>query len=108
VALRHWSYVAMLAFCLVGTLPLVHAYRLTVFRRPLRLLGAIVLAAAPFLVWDWWATHAGHWHFDAAQTLPPRVAGLPLEEVAFFLVVPLASILAYEAVRVVRGERDRR
>jgi lycopene cyclase domain-containing protein len=106
VGLRHWSYVAVLVFCLIGTLPLVRAYRLTVFRRPLRLLAAIVLAAAPFLVWDLWATRAGHWHFDAAQTLPPRIAGLPLEEIAFFVVVPLASILAFEAVRAVRGERD--
>lgn len=100
----HWSYAGMLAFCLIGTLWLVPAYGLTVLRRPLRVLTAIVLGSGPFLLWDLLATHAGHWRFDPAQTLPPRVLGVPLEEIGFFLVIPLASLLAYEAVRVVRGE----
>jgi lycopene cyclase domain-containing protein len=103
MSLPHWSYVAMLAFCLVGTLPLVPAFRLRVLRAPRRLLLTIVTAGAPFLVWDLYATHAGHWRFDRAQTLPWRVAGLPLEEVAFFVVVPLAAVLTYEAVRATRG-----
>jgi lycopene cyclase domain-containing protein len=102
VSLPHWAYVAMLAFCLAGTLPLVPAFGLRVFRQPGRLLLTVVLAAVPFLVWDVYATAAGHWSFDPAQTLPWRVLGMPLEEVGFFVVVPLASVLTYEAVRVVR------
>lgn len=102
MSLRHWSYAAMLAFCLVGTLPLVRVYRLRVFRRPVRLARAIVLAATPFVLWDLWATHAGQWSFDPGQTLPWRLAGLPLEEIGFFVVIPLAAVLTYEAVRVVR------
>jgi lycopene cyclase domain-containing protein len=104
VGLRHWSYAAMLAFCLAGTLPLVPLYRLRVLRQPRRLVLAVVLAGAPFLAWDLWATHARHWSFDAAQTLPWRVAGLPVEEIAFFVVIPVVSILAYEGVRAARGE----
>jgi lycopene cyclase domain-containing protein len=106
VSLRHWSYVAMLAFCLAGTLPLVPAFRLRGGWQPRRLVVTIVVAGTPFLVWDLYATAAGHWRFDAAQTLPWRVAGLPLEEVAFFVVIPLVTVLTFEAVRAVRG-RDR-
>jgi lycopene cyclase domain-containing protein len=106
MSLPHWSYVAMLAFCLAGTLPLVPVFRLRVLRRPTRLLLTIVAAGTPFLVWDVYATRAGHWRFDAAQTLPWRVVGVPLEEVAFFVVIPLVTVLTYEAVRVV-GRRDR-
>ena len=98
----HWSYVAMLAFCLAGTLPLVPAFRLDVLRQPRRLVLTVLLAGMPFLLWDLYATHAGHWRFDADQTLPPRVAGLPLEEVAFFVVIPLVSVLTFEAVKVAR------
>jgi lycopene cyclase domain-containing protein len=116
MSLQHWSYVAMLAFCLAGTLPLVPAFGLTVLRQRRRLLLTLAGAALPFLVWDLYATRAGHWQFDAAQTLPWRVAGLPLEEISFFVVVPLAAVLTYEAVGVVRrrdrgrrtGERRRR
>jgi lycopene cyclase domain-containing protein len=105
VSLSHWSYVAMLVFCLAGTLPLVPAFRLRVLRHPRRLLVSILAAGTPFLVWDLYATRAGHWRFDPAQTLPWRVAGVPLEEVAFFVVIPLAAVLTYEAVRVVHGAR---
>lgn len=102
MTLLQWSYVAMLAFCLAGTLPLVPAFRLDVLRQPRRLLLTVLLAGTPFLVWDLYATHAGHWWFDAEQTLPPRVAGIPLEEVAFFVVIPVVSVLTFEAVKVVR------
>ncbi len=105
MSLQNWSYVAMLAFCLAGTLPLVPAFRLAVLRRPAQLLLTVALAGSPFLLWDLYATSAGHWWFDAAQTLPWRVAGLPLEEIGFFVVIPLVSVLTYEAVRVVRRER---
>jgi lycopene cyclase domain-containing protein len=105
MSLPHWSYVAMLAFCLAGTLPLIPAFRLQVLRQPRRLALTIVAAGSPFLVWDLYATRAGHWRFDAAQTLPWRVAGLPVEEIAFFIVIPLITVLTYEAVRALR-QRD--
>ena len=102
MSLPHWSYVAMLAFCLAGTLPLVPAFRLQVLRQPARLLLTIGLAGTPFLLWDLWATHVGHWWFDEDQTLPWRLAGLPLEEVAFFVVIPVVSVLTLEGVRAAR------
>jgi lycopene cyclase domain-containing protein len=97
-----WAYAAMLAFCLAGTLPLIPAFRLTVLHQSRRLLLTIVAAGTPFLVWDLAATHAGHWSFDPEQTLPWRVAGLPLEEIAFFVVIPFVTVLTYEGVRAVR------
>jgi lycopene cyclase domain-containing protein len=107
MSLLHWSYVAMLAFCLAGTLPLVPLFRLQVFRRPARLLLTILLAGTPFLLWDLHATHVGHWWFDPEQTLPWRVGGLPLEEIGFFLVIPLVAVLTYEGVRSATAVRAR-
>jgi lycopene cyclase domain-containing protein len=104
MSLQSWSYVAMLAFCLAGTLPLVVVFRLRVLHQPLRLALTVLAAGTPFLVWDLFATEAGHWRFDADQTLPWRLAGLPLEEIGFFVVIPLVAVLTYEAVRAVRKE----
>jgi len=104
---RHASYVGMLAFVLIGTLPLHRFCRLTVLRQPFRLLVAIVPAALLFVAWDLAATAAGHWHFDPAQTLPVRWWGLPLEEYAFFVVIPLAGVLTFEAVNAVASRRRR-
>jgi lycopene cyclase domain-containing protein len=105
---RHASYAAMLAFALIGTLPLHRYYRLNVLRQPVRLLGAIVPVAVLFIAWDLMATASGHWYFDPAQTFAVRLWGLPLEEYAFFVVIPLAGILTFEAVAVVRSRRRRR
>jgi lycopene cyclase domain-containing protein len=102
VSLPHWSYAGMLAFCLAGTLPLVVVFGLRLFRQPRRLALAILAAAVPFVLWDLYATSAGHWRFDPDQTLPWRLGGLPLEEIAFFGVIPLAGVLTYEAVGAVR------
>src|SRR4051812_3529306 len=98
----HWAYVSMLVFCLAGTLPLNAYYRLGVLRQTRRLVLTVVAAGAPFLVWDLYATHDGHWRFDEGQTLPWRVAGLPLEEIAFFVVIPFVSVLTLEGVRAAR------
>jgi lycopene cyclase domain-containing protein len=95
----------MLAFVLIGTLPLHRYYGLSVLRAPMRLLIAVVPVAAMFITWDLLATEAGHWRFDPAQTFSVRWWGLPLEEYAFFFVIPLAGILTFEAVGEARARR---
>ena len=98
----------MLAFVLIATLPLHRYYRLRVLRQPLRLVAVILPVAALFIAWDLMAAATGQWHFDPAQTFPVRLAGLPLEEYVFFVVVPLAGILTFEAVTVARSRRRER
>jgi lycopene cyclase domain-containing protein len=100
----HAGYLAMLGFCLLGTLPLELVLGVGVYRQ----VGRLALTALPvvpiYLAWDAYAVAHGHWTFDRAQVLPiGRVAGLPVEELAFFAVVPLAAVLTLEAVRTVRG-----
>ena len=57
-----------------------------------------------FVAWDAYAIAQGHWFFDLDHLLGWRViAGVPIDEVLFFIVVPLASVLTLEAVRSVRG-----
>jgi len=102
MSLLHWSYVAMLAFCLAGTLPLIPAFGLRRSLPPGRVVLTVVAAGSPFLLWDLYATEVGHWWFDEDQTLPWRVAGLPLEEISFFVVIPLVTVLTYESVAAVR------
>jgi lycopene cyclase domain-containing protein len=101
--MRSWVYAAMLIFVLVATLPLEIVLKTRVYAR-LRRLGAVLLCVAPvFLVWDVLAVHAGHWSFDLSQTWGLEVVGLPVEELMFFVVVPIASVMTLEAVRSVRG-----
>jgi lycopene cyclase domain-containing protein len=90
---RHLGYAAMLAFCVVGTLPLELYLKVGVYRR-LRRLALTLLPVVPLFVgWDLYAVSRHHWRFDPAQTL------------SVFVVVPVAAVLTLEAVRVVRGWR---
>lgn len=98
-----WTYLAVLAGCLVGTLPLELVLRTRVYGRPLRLLLTLLPVVAVFVVWDVLAIRAGHWRYDPEQVTGLALGVLPLEELAFFLVIPVCAVLTLEAVRAVKG-----
>ena len=103
--MRHLSYLAVLAFCLVGSGWLEVFLRVRVYQRWKRLLLALIPTAVIFVAWDLAAIAAGHWTFDEGQMTGIRIGSLPLEELLFFVVVPIAAILSFEAVRTVTGWR---
>lgn len=100
--MRHLTYLAVLIGCVAGALWLEPVFKVNVLRRWRRLLLTLVPVAVIFVLWDLAAIGAGHWTFDRDQItgviLP---GGLPLEELLFFLVVPICAVLGFEAVRVV-------
>ena len=100
--MRHFAYLFVLAGCLAAALWLEPVLKVRVFRRWRRLLLTLLPVVAIFVLWDLAAIADGHWRFDPAQTtgivLP---GGLPLDEVLFFVVVPVCAILGFEAVRKV-------
>lgn len=94
------TYLAILAGCLLGTLPLELVLHTRVYARWRRLLGAVLPVVLAFGAWDIAAIHAGWWRYDGRYlvhlTLPGR---LPLEELLFFVVIPTCAVLTLEAVR---------
>lgn len=102
--MRHLTYLALLAGCLLGTAPLEIWLRTRVYARPRRWLLSLLPVFVVFTGWDLYAIARGHWSYDRAQTSGIVLLGrIPLEEVLFFLVVPTCAILAFEAVRAVKG-----
>ena len=99
------SYLLVLAFCLLATAPLEIWLHTRVYARWRRLGLTLLPVLAVFVTWDVLAIRAGHWTYDPRQTTGIALGDLPLEELLFFLVVPVCSILALEAVRAVRGWR---
>ncbi|MRJ75419.1 lycopene cyclase domain-containing protein [Aeromicrobium sp. SMF47] len=101
--MESWTYAGMLLFVLVATLPLELVLHTRIYTRPLRLGLVLLCVAPPFILWDVLATRAGHWSFDLSRTWGATVGDLPVEELMFFFVVPVASVMTLEAVRAVRG-----
>lgn len=96
------SYLAVLAFCLIGTAWLEVVLRTRVYRRWRRLVLSLIPALAVFVAWDLYAIANEHWTFDPARTTGIVLGILPLDELLFFVVIPICSILSFEAVRAVK------
>lgn len=93
-----FQYLLLMGGCLAITLPLEWAFGARVWRRPRRLLRALLPAVAVFYVWDVVAIGRSHWWFDpdyvTGVVLP---LGVPLEELVFFLVIPVCALLSFES-----------
>ncbi len=97
----HYQYLILMAACLVATLPL-EALGARVYRQPVRLVRAVLPVTLIFLVWDALAI-AGHvWTYNPRYVtgvdLPFRI---PVEELVFFLAIPVCGILTYAGVQAV-------
>ena len=101
-----YQYLLLMGGCLLITLPLEVVFGARVWRRPRRLLAALGLPLVLFTVWDVVAIARDHWHYSPVYTtgwlLPFR---FPVEELVFFLVIPICGLLTLEAVRSLLGRR---
>ncbi|AQP46613.1 lycopene cyclase [Tessaracoccus aquimaris] len=105
-----YQYLILMAACVAVTLPLEFVLRARVYRRPVRLLLAMAPMLAVFVAWDLLGIVRGHWTYSERFTSGIVLGILPLEELVFFLVIPLCGLLTYEGVGYVlgrlRGGRD--
>jgi lycopene cyclase domain-containing protein len=103
-----WQYLIVLALCLAITAPL-EMFGAGIYRQPLRLLRAVAPVAAVFLIWDAVAIAAGVWTYNSCYlsgiAIPFRI---PIEEVLFFVVIPLCALLTYNAVTAILDRSRRR
>jgi len=87
-----FAYLSVLLGCLVGTAWLEFFLRTKV---------PVVVV---FSIWDAYAIAQGHWTFDPRYvTGITTVANIPLDEILFFIVIPICAILSFEAVRSARN-----
>jgi lycopene cyclase domain-containing protein len=110
----HWQYLFVLAACLAITAPL-EFLGTGVYRQARRTVGAVVPVAAVLVVWDAIAIAAHIWTYNPRYVTGLELPGsLPIEELLFFVVIPLCGLLTYNAVDAIlqrlrrvrtRGER---
>ncbi len=97
-----FQYLLVLGGCLLLTLPLEFLFGARVWRRPRRLALSLLPGIVVFGAWDIWATVEGHWRFSPRLTTGWKLPlGLPVEELVFFVVIPICGLLTLQAVRFV-------
>ena len=100
-----YQYLALLVGCLVLTLPLEFFFGARVWRRPRMLVRSLVPVVMVFGAWDAWSIARGHWSFSRRLTTGVELPlDLPVEELVFFVAIPVCGLLTFEAVRNVLGE----
>jgi lycopene cyclase domain-containing protein len=98
--MARFQYLLLMAACLIITFPLEFAFRARVYRRPVRVLRALWLPVVVFLVWDAVAVARDHWSYNPRYVTGWRLPfDVPVEELVFFVVIPLCGLLTFETVR---------
>jgi lycopene cyclase domain-containing protein len=93
-----WQYLIVLAACLVITAPL-ELFGAGVYRQPWRTVKSIAPVALAFLLWDLVAIATHVWTYNPLYITGFQLPGrIPIEEVLFFVVIPLCGLLTYNAV----------
>ena len=97
--LDHFQYLLLMAGCLLITLPLEFVLGARVYRRAAGLAFAVIPVVIIFSVWDIVGILRDHWSYSPRFTTGVTlIFGMPIEELVFFIVVPICGLLTYEAV----------
>jgi len=97
--LDHFQYLLLMVACLLITLPLEFVLGARVYRRPAGLAFAVIPVVIIFSVWDIVGILRDHWSYSPRFTTGVKlIFAMPIEELLFFVVVPLCGLLTYEAV----------
>jgi lycopene cyclase domain-containing protein len=108
-----FQYLLLMAGCLLITLPLEFLMGARVYRRIRGLIFALIPVVIIFSIWDIAGILRQHWSYNPRfVTGWQLIFGMPVEELVFFVVVPVCGLLTYGAVgqvlRLVRVQRSRR
>ncbi len=92
-------YLYLLLFTAMGPLLHLRDRRIYFIGNFWALLPAISVTAVYFLAWDYFFTQWGVWGFNPKYLCGIYILNLPLEEVLFFFIVPLACMFIYEVMK---------
>ncbi|SDS76283.1 lycopene cyclase domain-containing protein [Brevibacterium sandarakinum] len=96
-----FEYLLLMGACLLITLPLELLFSARVYRRWKVLIGSLVPIVLIFSLWDIVAISRDHWTYNPKYVTGVHLGDLPLEEIVFFIVIPICALLSYEAVGTV-------
>jgi lycopene cyclase domain-containing protein len=102
-----YQYLMLMGACLLVTLPLELVLGARVWRRPGRLVRTLAVPFVLFVVWDVVAVWRGHWAYSPSYVTGWVVGSLPVEELVFFVVIPVCGLLTLEAVRAMSSSGRR-
>lgn len=95
----HLAYAEILLAIFVPVALISFLTPISRYRKYRPLIISIAVVAPVYIIWDQLAVIFGTWKFDSSHVIGIFFFHLPVEEVAFFLVVPFSTLLIFEVIR---------
>ncbi len=95
----HYTYLVILLASIAGPLFLSFDKKVAFYKEWKYLFPAMVPAAVFYIIWDIYFTAKNVWSFNDEYILGWKIYGLPIEEIAFFFVVPYCCMFIYCCIR---------
>jgi lycopene cyclase domain-containing protein len=98
----HSNYTYLLLDAAVLFFPLILSFdkKVAFYTTWKALFISILIVGLGFIAWDVLFTHYQVWQFNRDYVLGIYIAGLPIEEWLFFIIVPYACVFIYECIRI--------
>jgi len=96
---QNFTYALLLAGSVLAPFALSFDKKVAFYRRWKALFPATLITAAVFIVWDIYFTKHNVWWFNKDFVTGLFIAGLPIEEWLFFIIIPYCCIFIYEVSR---------
>jgi lycopene cyclase domain-containing protein len=106
MGINHFTYLILLVGSISAPLFLSFDKKVQYVKNLKYILPAIFITAIVFWVWDIGFTQAGVWSFNREFTLGINLAGMPLEEWLFFIVVPYCCLFIYEVLKFYLNKQE--
>jgi lycopene cyclase domain-containing protein len=94
-----WTYFIILGLSILYPVAQSFEKRVYMYRKMKFIFPGVFFSGFLFIVWDIFFTKYGIWGFNHSYTRDFYIAGLPVEEWLFFLVVPYCLFFTYEVLR---------
>lgn len=95
----HYTYFLILVASLAGPLALSFDKKVGFYKQWKYVFPAMVIPALFYIIWDVYFTRLGVWSFNDNYITGIKLAGLPLEEILFFFIVPYCCVFIYACIR---------
>ena len=107
--MSHLNYLGVLAFIALCAVGVNFGFRLRISKQWRTFLLADSIIILIYVTWDIWAASRKSWYFDDKQILGAKLFGiLPIEELLFFILVPLMVVLSYQSLQKIIVWRNSR
>ncbi len=94
-----WLYLALNVATIAIPLAFSFEKKARFYKNWPSLFPALLITAAFFLIWDFWFTALGIWHFNPEYVLGFKLVNLPFEEWLFFIFIPYACVFIHESLK---------